>query len=120
MYKLTSSSVVRDGASIPADPANSDYAAYLDWLAAGNMPEPADPEPTPSAAEQIETLERAAMLPRASREFMLTFMEQKAVEMGQAQGLTPEQSLAVLRAGNLGYRRVKELDEQIDLLRSQL
>tara|TARA_R110000868_G_C10491986_1_gene730303 strand:- start:56 stop:220 length:165 start_codon:yes stop_codon:yes gene_type:complete len=27
---------------IPLDPANTDYAAYLEWLAAGNEPEPAD------------------------------------------------------------------------------
>ncbi len=31
-----------DGAAIPADPANTDYATYLQWLAAGNTPEPAD------------------------------------------------------------------------------
>ena len=35
-----------DGASIPSDPANTDYAAYLAWLEAGNTPEPAPiPEP---------------------------------------------------------------------------
>jgi hypothetical protein len=39
-----------DGAFIPADPGNTDYATYLEWLAAGNEPEPA-PEPTAPAPD---------------------------------------------------------------------
>ena len=33
-----------DFASIPFDPANTDYQAYLQWLSEGNQPLPADKE----------------------------------------------------------------------------
>ena len=55
MYQLTTStSIIRlsDGAFIPNDPGNRDYREYLDWLEAGNTPEPAPapPPPPPSYA----------------------------------------------------------------------
>jgi hypothetical protein len=33
---------IESNSFIPFDPANTDYQAYLEWLAAGNTPEPAD------------------------------------------------------------------------------
>lgn len=52
MYKLLnnlintrpSTTVLRisDNAYIPFDPANTDYQAYLEWVAEGNTPEEAD------------------------------------------------------------------------------
>ena len=45
MYKLLSGNFVlriEDGASIPFDPANTDYQAYLAWVAQGNEPLPAE------------------------------------------------------------------------------
>jgi hypothetical protein len=55
MYKLNqnSTSITRlsDNASIPDDPANSDYAAYLEWVEEGNTPEAADVPPDPTYKE---------------------------------------------------------------------
>jgi len=53
MYKLQPNNIVTgepskiirrlsDNADIPFDPANTDYQAYLKWVAEGNTPQPAD------------------------------------------------------------------------------
>ena len=79
MYKLTdSNSIIRlaDKASIPADPANSDYAEYLEWVADGNTATAADaiPDPTyqenrvaeyPPIGDQLDALYHAGVFPAA-------------------------------------------------------
>jgi hypothetical protein len=44
MYKLINFGVLRlaDNTFIPFDPDNTDYQAYLKWLAEGNTPEPVE------------------------------------------------------------------------------
>ena len=46
-YRLTDGGVIRlsDNASIPADERNSDYQAFLAWVAEGNTPIPMQPAP---------------------------------------------------------------------------
>jgi hypothetical protein len=71
MYQLTTGkSILRlaDNASIPPDPANTDYAAYLQWLSEGNTPEPApEPEPAPVLTTE-QKLEAAGLTVAELRE----------------------------------------------------
>jgi hypothetical protein len=54
MYKLTDTdSIIRiaDKSHIPNDPANTDYANYLEWVEAGNTATAADAIPDPTYQE---------------------------------------------------------------------
>jgi hypothetical protein len=53
---------IADNAFIPFDPANTDYAEYLKWLAEGNTPLPADSVIPPKVTEVTMRQARLALL----------------------------------------------------------
>jgi hypothetical protein len=63
-YQLTAHSCIlrlADNAFIPPDPANTDYAAYLAWVEAGNTPEPAPIVEPPAPLTTEQKLEAAGL-----------------------------------------------------------
>ena len=127
MYKLTNStSILRaDGACIPADPANTDYAAYLVWRDEGNTPEPADVPAPPTVVEQIRALEAqyADAQAKLTRQVILSQALDKAMTDPLAEGLTREQvhaALMLANDGNTGYAALFTLEQHVATLRAQL
>ena len=51
-----------DNAFIPTDPANTDYAAYLQWVEQGGTPDPGPEPPAPPAPLTTEQKLEAAGL----------------------------------------------------------
>ena len=63
-YQLTATDLIlrtTDGAFIPPDPANRDYAAFLEWVEAGNMPDPAPIVAPPAPLTTEQKLEAAGL-----------------------------------------------------------
>lgn len=63
-YQLTAGALILrigDGAFIPLDPANTDYAAYLEWVEEGNTPEPAPEPPAPPVLTTEQKLKAAGL-----------------------------------------------------------
>lgn len=111
MYQLTNSASIRrisDNASIPNDPANSDYAKYLNWVSKGNTPTPVDPPPVPTISELLAKLDTDNELTQRNlREFILLTTQaikvatSGAVDLSQIRGVamvaTVEAQAAALR-----------------------
>src|SRR5512143_1692574 len=85
-YQLIKVGVLRrlDGANIPADALNKDWREYLVWLAQGNVPDPADPDPLPDPPET-----------RIQSDKLLAAI---CIYFGNLAGKTPAQVLAGIKA----------------------
>lgn len=59
-FKLVKNGVRRldDLATIPNDPDNTDWKAFLAWQAAGNQPQAMDPDPVPTDLSNMDNLDR--------------------------------------------------------------
>lgn len=75
-YRLIEYGIFRtsDEASIPPDPENRDYRAYLEWVDEGGMPDPlpvfVEPEPDPE--EEAKRAEFAAVRDKVAEALSLT------------------------------------------------
>jgi len=102
-YKLTTGWPLNITTGAYVNPENN--PEYLAWLSEGNTPAKADPIIRDIKSE-IAQLETQQMMPRVTREFMLSFTEA---------AYTPEQ-LAL----NIGYTKLKAFDEEVKALRELL
>jgi hypothetical protein len=74
-YALTQgTSILRsDGANIPPDANNTDYAAYLAWLAAGNIATPVDPTVIAAQAQAQLAAQAQALLDKSDKTMLRCF-----------------------------------------------
>lgn len=102
MYTQYSDRIVRDdGAVIPLDQLNADYAAYLVWLAQGNVPT------SPEQPSHAQLWERAISEMRALRQPILDVLNSL-----QTSALTLNQSdrAAVIETAKQGLWDITKMD----------
>lgn len=119
MYKLTpTKSITRltDGACIPVDPDNNDYAEYLKWVMAGNIVTPADVVPPPTKAQRIAALVATTGETRLTVQMTITVCEDKATAMSTALGMPAPAAIALAYSKNKSYRMCKDLETAIQTI----
>jgi hypothetical protein len=129
-YQLTQGDTIlrlADNAFIPPDPGNRDYREYLEWVDAGNTPEPAPapPPPPPSYTAFWDALitstvyasirtQSMASLPMntLATEFIALLGDAKA---GRASGPAIQQSMdAILTTGTFTEAHLTELQAALE------
>lgn len=120
MYKLNQNpnNITRsvDGATVPADPDNSDYAAYLQWVAEGNTPTPADVPPVPRITRVTMRQARLALLGAGLLSTVNSAVAGMAGAQGEAARIEWEYSQEVQRDRGL----VTALGTQMGMTEAQL
>ena len=127
MFKRTNStSITRlsDGAIIPADERNTDYAAYLAWLAQGNTPEPADVPPAPAPIDQIRAIENTYVvsdaMQRAARLVALSYALDDLIRIAASKGQTVTRTQAHdwAMVNDSNYKTLYDAEQAIKPLRA--
>lgn len=89
----------------------------VDEVWQNEQPSAPQPDPVQAVKNQITAIERDTMMNRASREGLLLLIEKEAMREFSVDWPTAQ---AGLYAGNLAYRKVKDVDNQIAALRAQI
>jgi len=129
-YQLTTgTSILRttDGAFIPNDPGNRDYREYLEYLEAGNTPEPAPapPPPPPSYTAFWDALLASTVYGSIRTQSMASLpMNTLATEfialLGDAKSGRPNEAAiqasisAILTTGTFTEEHLNELQEALE------